>query len=88
MVKRGVEYRPNHPVTSIEGGREGFLVKGDWGQLTAGKVVLAAGVGNAKLAPISTRCIGPRLNFLIPANEPTPVCRCEEITAGCAFALR
>jgi hydrogen cyanide synthase HcnC len=52
-ARRGVDYRPNHDVEAItpaSGG--GFRVSGYWGEITAGKVVLAAGLGNARLAPM------------------------------------
>lgn len=52
-VRRGVDYRPNHDVEAITpmiGG--GFRISGAWGAISAGKIVLAAGLGNARLAPM------------------------------------
>lgn len=49
---RGVDYRPNHAVTTIAAGDGGFRVSGSWGEIGAGKVVLAAGLDNARLAPM------------------------------------
>ncbi len=49
----GVDYRPDHGVDSIAplpGG--GFRLSGAWGSIGAGRVVLAAGHGNARLAPM------------------------------------
>lgn len=50
---RGVDYRPDHGVTAIaplRGG--GFRLSGAWGALEAARVVLCAGHGNARLAPM------------------------------------
>jgi glycine/D-amino acid oxidase-like deaminating enzyme len=52
MAKAGVEYRPNHPVNSIGSEDGGFRIEGAWGELRARKIVLAAGLGNARLAPM------------------------------------
>jgi hydrogen cyanide synthase HcnC len=50
LAARGVLYRPNRPVEAIT--RDGmFALAGPWGELRAEKVVLAAGNGNARLAP-------------------------------------
>ena len=51
MGRRGVGYRPAHPVESIafEDGR--FRVRGEWGEIGSDKLVLAAGLGNARLGP-------------------------------------
>ena len=51
-VRRGVDYRPNSPVESIVPKDGGFAITGPWGELRAGKVVLCAGLGNARLAPM------------------------------------
>lgn len=53
MQRRGATYLPDHPVDRIEpqaGG--GFRMLTRHGELRAGKVVLAAGIGNARLAPM------------------------------------
>ncbi len=52
MTRLGVEYRPEHEVDEIVPERGGFLVRGRWGTVAAGQVVLAAGLGNARLAPM------------------------------------
>lgn len=51
-MRRGVDYRPNHAVETITTRDGGFRISGAWGEIGAGKVVLAAGLGNAKLAPM------------------------------------
>jgi hydrogen cyanide synthase HcnC len=50
--RRGVDYRPNCTVDSITQSDGGFRLKGAFGEIAAGKVVLAAGLGNARLAPM------------------------------------
>jgi glycine/D-amino acid oxidase-like deaminating enzyme len=51
-ARRGVDYRPNHDVATITPRDGGFRIGGSWGEIAAGKVVLAAGLGNARLAPM------------------------------------
>jgi glycine/D-amino acid oxidase-like deaminating enzyme len=51
IAARGVLYRPNRPVETIASRNGAFIVSGPWGELHAGKIVLAAGIGNARLAP-------------------------------------
>jgi octopine oxidase subunit B len=51
IAARGVRYRPNRPVETIAARDGAFVVSGPWGELHAGKIVLAAGIGNARLAP-------------------------------------
>lgn len=51
-ARRGVDYRPNHEVAAIAQRDGGFRISGSWGEVAAGKVVLAAGLGNARLAPM------------------------------------
>jgi hydrogen cyanide synthase HcnC len=48
---RGVLYRANRPVETIASRGGAFVLSGSWGELRAEKVVLAAGIGNARLAP-------------------------------------
>nr|WP_315974514.1 FAD-dependent oxidoreductase [Microvirga sp. HBU67692] len=48
----GVDYRADHVVDVIEPQAGGFLLKGNWGEIRAPKIVLAAGLGNARLAPM------------------------------------
>jgi octopine oxidase subunit B len=52
LAASGASFRPNRPVETITPGQGGFLVSGPWGELRADKVVLAAGIGNARLAPM------------------------------------
>lgn len=51
MVRRGVDYRPEHAVERLERAGGAFRIAGPWGEVRAGKVVLAAGLGNARLGP-------------------------------------
>jgi hydrogen cyanide synthase HcnC len=51
-VRRGVDYRPNHAVEAIEPREGGFAIRGPWGEIRTGRVVLCAGLGNARLAPM------------------------------------
>lgn len=50
--RRGIDYRPDHAVDSITQKDGGFRIAGPWGEIAAAKVVLAAGLGNARLAPM------------------------------------
>jgi glycine/D-amino acid oxidase-like deaminating enzyme len=52
LASHHAEYRPMHAVDSIEPGQGGFTIRGQWGSLATGKIVLAAGLGNARLAPM------------------------------------
>jgi hydrogen cyanide synthase HcnC len=52
LAARGVRYRPNWPVAAITSRSGAFVLSGTRGELNAGKVVLAAGVGNARLGPL------------------------------------
>jgi len=52
MAARGCDYRAGHPVRLIEPVPEGFRITGEWGRLLAGRVVLAAGLGCERLAPM------------------------------------
>ncbi|MCV9934817.1 FAD-binding oxidoreductase [Boseaceae bacterium BT-24-1] len=49
---KGGEYRPGHAVDAIAVEGDGFRLKGAWGELRAAKLILAAGLGNARLAPM------------------------------------
>ncbi len=48
----GAAYLPNHIVDRITHRNGAFTVGGAWGSMTAGRVVLAAGLGNSRLAPM------------------------------------
>lgn len=50
--RRGVTYRPESVVDSIEARDGGFRITGAWGEARSARVVLAAGLGNARLAPM------------------------------------
>ncbi|MGO4525456.1 NAD(P)/FAD-dependent oxidoreductase [Microvirga sp. 2MCAF35] len=52
FTARGIDYRADHAVETIEPHGGAFLLKGSWGEVRAPKVVLAAGLGNARLAPM------------------------------------
>lgn len=49
---RHVDYRPEHRVTAIAPGGGGFTVRTERGDLSAARIVLAAGLGNGRLAPM------------------------------------
>lgn len=51
-LRRGVAYQPNAGVTGVEPVADGFRIAGAAGDVRARKVVLAAGLGNAGLAPM------------------------------------
>ena len=50
MDRAGVAYHPEHPADHIEPHQGGFRIRGTWGELRAARLVLAAGLGNARLA--------------------------------------
>lgn len=52
MVRRGAEYRSHCPVEQVQPLASGFDLLGTWGKIRARKVVLAAGLDNARLAPM------------------------------------
>jgi glycine/D-amino acid oxidase-like deaminating enzyme len=52
MQRRGAAYQPNHIVERIEHLNGAFTLTAAGGVVQAGKVVLAAGNGNARLAPM------------------------------------
>jgi hydrogen cyanide synthase HcnC len=52
LRKLGAEYRPNAAVETIRPEAGGFVVQGPWGEVGVDKVVLAAGLGNARLGPM------------------------------------
>jgi glycine/D-amino acid oxidase-like deaminating enzyme len=53
MAARGCEYRACHPVQALEPCAGGLRLRGPWGEVSAAKVVLAAGLGNERLAPMA-----------------------------------
>jgi glycine/D-amino acid oxidase-like deaminating enzyme len=52
FIQRDGDYRPNQAVDTIVPVADGFRIRGNWGELRTGKIVLAAGLGNARLAPM------------------------------------
>ena len=51
-ISGGARYRPNAPVETVEARGGGFRIVTAQSEVHAGKVVLAAGLGNARLAPM------------------------------------
>ena len=52
MAARGCRTRAGHLVRTLEPVPEGFRIAGDWGEVHTERVVLAAGLGNERLAPM------------------------------------
>lgn len=52
MQRAGAAYLPNRPVDHIDHAGGEFRLRTPGGELRAGKVVLAAGIGNARLGPM------------------------------------
>jgi hydrogen cyanide synthase HcnC len=52
LAARGGIYHPSHRIAAISPQDGGFVVSGAWGEIGAEKLVLAAGIGNAALAPM------------------------------------
>lgn len=52
VERAGVTYRPDCVVDQLSHEGGGFRMTGPWGTLRAGRVVLAAGLGNARLGPM------------------------------------
>lgn len=52
MIRRDVRYLPNRPVDAITASGGAFRLTTPSGEVEAGKVVLAAGLGNARLGPM------------------------------------
>ena len=50
--RRSVNYSPNSPVDKIGPRDGGFAISGPWGEIRTARVVLCAGLGNARLAPM------------------------------------
>ena len=49
LDRHGVDYRPHHGVETLRPEGGGFVVAGSWGELRTPKIVLTAGLGNARL---------------------------------------
>jgi glycine/D-amino acid oxidase-like deaminating enzyme len=52
LRSRGAAYLPNHVVERISCVGKAFRVEGPWGAMSAPRLVLAAGLGSARLAPM------------------------------------
>ncbi|RRJ83987.1 NAD(P)/FAD-dependent oxidoreductase [Aestuariirhabdus litorea] len=52
FIARGGRYRPNHQVQSILRTREGFVLHTEQGELRTERLILTAGLDNARLAPM------------------------------------
>jgi hydrogen cyanide synthase HcnC len=52
LAKHGAAYLPNHIVSRIEKRDDGFRLTTRGGEVRAGRIVLTAGIGNARLAPM------------------------------------
>ncbi|RDJ27753.1 FAD-binding oxidoreductase [Bosea caraganae] len=52
IARLGVSYRPEHAVEAIVPEKDGFRIRGPWGEVATGRVVIAAGLDNARLAPM------------------------------------
>src|SRR6185295_5416005 len=52
LARRGAAYLPNHGIERIEPAAGGFAVHTAQGPIGAAKLVLTAGLGNARLAPM------------------------------------
>jgi glycine/D-amino acid oxidase-like deaminating enzyme len=77
MQMLGAAYLPNHPVERIEPSAGGFRFFTGGGEVRAGKVVLAAGIGNARLAPMVGLAIPvrPQRGQLIVTEKTAPFLR-------------
>jgi glycine/D-amino acid oxidase-like deaminating enzyme len=74
MQRRGATYLPLHPVETIEHRDGEFRIATAAGSVAAGKVVLAAGNGNARLAPmVGLRApVRPQRGQLIVTEKAAP----------------
>jgi glycine/D-amino acid oxidase-like deaminating enzyme len=74
LTMRGGEYRPAHTIDFIKTANDGFLLKGSWGEIRTAKLILAAGLGNARLAPMVglEAPVKPSRGQLIVTEKTTP----------------
>lgn len=74
LATRGGEYRPSHAVDAIHRDTDGFRLHGPWGEMRTAKLVLAAGLGNARLAPMVglEAPVKPSRGQLIVTEKTTP----------------
>jgi hydrogen cyanide synthase HcnC len=82
LAARGVCYRPNRPVAAITSRGGAFVVSGPWGELNAEKLVLAAGVGNARLGPLVglDAPVRPQRGQIIVTEKAKPFLRYPLVT--------
>lgn len=82
LKARNVDYRADHAVTAIEPRAGGFALTGAWGEMRAAKVVLAAGLGNARLAPMVglEAPMKPSRGQIIVTEKAAPVLRYPVVT--------
>ncbi|MFP6742595.1 MAG: FAD-dependent oxidoreductase [Alphaproteobacteria bacterium] len=75
FIGLGGDYRAEHRVRAITPEAGGFTVNGDGRAVTAGKVVLAAGLGNADLAPgLGLRApVAPQRGQILVSERLAPV---------------
>jgi len=75
FIGLGGDYRAEHRVRSIAPNNGGFTVNCDGRTITAGKVVLAAGLGNATLAPsLGLRApVAPQRGQILVSERLAPV---------------
>ena len=74
LCGRGAEYRPGHVVDAITPMGGGFRIDGPWGEIRAPNVVLAAGLGNVRLAPMVglEAPVKPERGHIIVTERTTP----------------
>ena len=52
LALKGGEYRTGHTVSGLTRENDGFRIRGEWGEIRTAKLILAAGLGNVRLAPM------------------------------------
>jgi hydrogen cyanide synthase HcnC len=82
LAARGVCYRPNRPVAAITTRGRAFVLSGPWGELDAEKLVLAAGIGNARLGPLVglDAPVRPQRGQIIVTEKAKPFLRYPLVT--------
>jgi glycine/D-amino acid oxidase-like deaminating enzyme len=82
LAARGALYRPNRSVEMIARGSGAFALSGSWGEVRAEKLVLAAGNGNARLAPQVglSAPVRPQRGQIIVTEKAKPFLRYPVVT--------
>jgi hydrogen cyanide synthase HcnC len=82
LAARGACYRPNRPVAAITSRGGAFVLSGPWGDLHAEKLVLAAGIGNARLGPLVglDAPVRPQRGQIIVTEKAKPFLRYPLVT--------